>query len=65
MKFGRVRFRVKKLVISDPNAVQKDGEKSPANGQGAASSSARNSHRLNIDNFHDNRISDMSIGQDT
>ena len=26
MKFGRVRFRVKKLVVTDPNAVEKNLE---------------------------------------
>ena len=62
MKFGRVRFRVKKLVVADLSNIVpikedlKNGE--PSSGQ-------KMTH-LNIDTMmNDRRLSEMSIGQDT
>lgn len=60
MKFGRVRFRVKKLVVSDLNAAAMETKnEAPPN----ISGSAQNNNRLS--NLHDRRLSEMSIGQDT
>ena len=56
MKFGRVRFRVKKLVITNINAVDGQDKNSPRQ-----PNSARNSSRVQLDI----RLSEMSIGQDT
>lgn len=62
MKFGRVRFRVKKLVVADLSNISpikedlKNGEPSPA----------QKMTHLNIDTMmNDRRLSEMSIGQDT
>ena len=63
MKFGRVRFRVKKLVVTKLDAgdqaevLDKNSNMQPI--------SARNSSRLHLDMVNDRRFSEMSIGQDT
>ena len=59
MKFGRVRFRVKKLVITN---IEAEGQDKNSNRQ---PNSARNSSRLQLDMINDRRFSEMGIGQDT
>ena len=61
MKFGRVRFRVKKLVVTDLDAVQKIKDSARNNSQ---QNSSRFGNTLNIDMVNvgnERRLSDMSI----
>jgi len=61
MKFGRVRFRVKKLIVSDLNAAMETKNDASVGGGGAGGSACNNNNRLSLD-LHDRRLSEMNIG---